>query len=117
MDYKVGIIGDRESILGFGALGLTLGEATDADSAEQILSQWADESYAVIFMTEELAESMGSRLAEWRLRYLPAVTVIPSARREAWLGKHELRTAIRRATGIDMIGQRDKIAAQEEDKS
>ncbi|NLB50640.1 MAG: hypothetical protein GX809_03550 [Clostridiaceae bacterium] len=52
MDYKVGIIGDRESILGFGALGLTLGEATDADSAEQILSQWADESYAVIFMTE-----------------------------------------------------------------
>ncbi len=110
MEHKIGVLGEHDSISGFRALGLSVREAADADEAEQVLNQWADEDYAVIFITEELAEMMGPRLAAWRLRYLPAVTIIPSARRQAWLGGLELRTAIRKATGIDMIGQRRQMS-------
>ena len=114
MEYKIGVMGEHESIAGFHALGLTTRQVTDAQKAEEVLNQWADESYAVIFMTEELAEKMGARLTAWRLRYLPVVTIIPSARREAWLGSMELRTAIRKATGIDMIGQRRQESGNEQ---
>ncbi|NLA95543.1 MAG: V-type ATP synthase subunit F [Clostridiaceae bacterium] len=106
MEQKIGALGEHDSVGGFRALGLSVFETADADDAEQVLNRWAEEAYAVIFMTEDLAEKMGSRLAAWRLRYLPVVTIIPSARRQAWLGGLELRTAIRKATGIDMIGQR-----------
>ncbi len=106
MEHKIGVIGEHDSIAGFHALGLTTRQVTDVHDAERVLNQWADESYALIFVTEELAEKMGTRLAAWRLRYLPVVTIIPSAGRQAWLGSLELRTAIRKATGIDMIGQR-----------
>lgn len=119
MEERIGIMGEYESIAGFRALGLSARQVSDPKEAEEVLGQWAEEGYAVVFITEELAETMGARLAAWRLRYLPAVTVIPSARKEAWLGKEELRTAIRKATGIDMIGQRqaagDRTKTQETD--
>ena len=115
MEQKVGVIGEHDSIAGSRALGLSVAEAVDAESADKILSKWASEDYAVIFVTELLAEKMGPQLADWRLRYLPVVTVIPSARQASWLGKLDLRTAIRKATGIDMIGQRDKSREHKED--
>ncbi|MCK9176172.1 MAG: V-type ATP synthase subunit F [Clostridiales bacterium] len=108
MEQKIGVIGEWDSILGFRALGLSTMEVTDPEKAEDILKCWAEEDYAVIFVTEILAKKMGARLASWRQRYLPIVTVIPSARERSHLGRQELRTAIRKATGIDMIGQRDK---------
>ncbi|HZK28941.1 MAG TPA: V-type ATP synthase subunit F [Clostridia bacterium] len=117
MEQKIGVIGERDSIAGFRALGLSIAEAVDAQSAEKILNQWASEDYAVIFITELLAEKMGPQLRVWRLRYLPVVTVIPSIRQDSWLGKLELRTAVRKATGIDMIGQREKAHGQKQNLS
>ncbi len=112
MEQKIGVIGEWDSIAGFRALGLTAAEAVDAEGAERILQEWAEDDYAVIFITEKLAEGLGPQLAAWRLRYLPVVTVIPSAGQTSWLGRLELRTAIRKATGIDMIGQREKSREQ-----
>ncbi len=108
MEQRVGVIGDWESIAGFRALGLTIAEVSTAEEADTVLNTWAEAEFAVVFVTETLAKTMGDRLADWRLRYLPAVIVIPSARVEPFLGRHELRTAIRKATGIDLIGQREK---------
>lgn len=115
MEQKIGVIGEQESISGFRALGLHTAEAADAAAAEVLLNRWADEDFAVIFITEKLAQEMGSQLHVWRLRYLPVVTVIPSAGSEPWLGRQELRTAIRKATGLDMIGQRDKWREEEQE--
>ncbi len=108
MEQKVGVIGDWESIAGFRALGLSIAEVSTADEADTVLNAWTEDGYAVVFVTEALAQVMGERLADWRLRYLPAVIVIPSAGLEPFLGRHELRTAIRKATGIDLIGQRER---------
>ena len=72
------------------------------------MNAWTEEGYAVVFVTEALAQVMGERLAAWRLRYLAAVIVIPSEGIEPFVGPHELRTAIRKATGIDLIGQRER---------
>ncbi len=113
VDYKTGIMGEHDSIEAFRALGLTVCETSDADRAIETLKRWADESYAVIFVTEELAGRMGSHLDGWRLRYLPVITIIPSARRQVGLGRQELRTAVRKATGIDMIGQHRPISEDE----
>lgn len=115
-ERKIGVMGDRESIAAFGALGLALAPVDSGEAAEAVLEKWAAEDFAVIFVTEELAREMGTRLDAWRLSYLPVVTLIPSARKAPTLGRKELRTAIRKATGIDMIGQRDKARKEQEEK-
>ena len=70
MDQRIGVMGEHDSVIGFRALGLTVCEVTEADAAERTLAQWAEEGYAVVFITESLAEKMGARLTAWRLRYL-----------------------------------------------
>ena len=112
LEEKIRVIGEGESIAGFPALGLEVAPVQDTQAAQKVLEAWAADGFAVIFLTEKLAQEMGPELASWRLRYLPVVTVIPSARQAPWLGRQELRTAIRKATGIDMIGQRDKARQQ-----
>ena len=116
MEQRVGVIGDWESIAGFRALGLSIAEVSTADEADAVLNAWAEEGFAVIFVTEALASVMGDRLADWRLRYLPAVIVIPSAGLKPCLGRHELRTAIRKATGIDLIGQRERAQRDRQER-
>lgn len=116
MEQRVGVIGDWESIAGFRALGLSIREVSTADEADAVLNSWAEEGYAVIFVTEALAKIMGESLTDWRLRYLPAVIVIPSAGLRPYLGRHELRTAIRKATGIDLIGQRERTRHERQER-
>ncbi|MDD2427088.1 MAG: V-type ATP synthase subunit F [Eubacteriales bacterium] len=104
MKNKVGVIGDLDSIIGFRALGMTVMACEDRDAANRILEQWQEESYAIVFITEPLARELGEEyLEEWRNSWLPSVVIIPSAKEEPSLGRDTLRTAVRRATGIDLL--------------
>ena len=67
------------------AHSLSIAEVSTADEADTVLNAWTEDGYAVVFVTEALAQVMGERLADWRLRYLPAVIVIPSAGLEPFL--------------------------------
>lgn len=107
-ERKIAVVGERESILAFQALGLQTAECETVEEAVERLNEFASGDVGVIFLTESIAEKMGDHLVEWRLRYLPIVVIIPSAKSEPYLGRRELRTAIRKATGIDLIGQQEK---------
>ena len=53
---KIGIIGDRNSVLGFMALGFAVHEVNKSDEAAEKLHQLTKtDEYAVIFITEDLA--------------------------------------------------------------
>ncbi|NLC25139.1 MAG: hypothetical protein GX777_00720 [Fastidiosipila sp.] len=104
MDNKVGVIGDLDSIIGFRALGMTARECDNKQQADKILKQWQDEGYAIIFITEPLAKELGEETMEkWRNCWLPSVVIIPSVIEKSSLGRETLRTAVRRATGIDLL--------------
>ena len=52
--YKIGIIGERDSVLGFMALGFSVHEAADAEEAEKKLRELVKSGeYAVIFLVED----------------------------------------------------------------
>lgn len=102
--YKVAMIGDRESTLGFMALGFSVFEASDEKQAGRLLRELAGESkYAVIFITENLAAGLGEELSRYSDRPLPAVTVIPGRSGNQGMGVRSLREAVVRAVGADIL--------------
>ena len=52
---KIGVIGGRDSVLGFRALGLDTCIAENGEQAKAALHRMAKENYAVIYITEHLA--------------------------------------------------------------
>ena len=56
--YRAAVIGDRDSIYGFAALGLEVFPVTDSEMGSKTLRRLAEGEYAVIYITEALAAEL-----------------------------------------------------------
>lgn len=102
--YKIAIIGDRDSVLGFMALGFATFEAQSAEEAGKLLHKVArDESYAVIFIVENYAEQLVEEMTKYKDMPLPAVVSIPGRAGSNGFGMNSIRSAVERAVGADII--------------
>lgn len=77
--YKIAVMGDRDSIYGFAALGLSVVPAEQPEEAARCLRRLAEEGYGVIYITESLAAQMEEELDRWRSQPLPAVIPFPAS--------------------------------------
>ena len=59
--YKIAVLGDRDSIYGFAALGLDTYPVYDPTEAVRTLRRLAEGNYAVIYITEALAAGRSAR--------------------------------------------------------
>ena len=102
--YKIAIIGDRESVLGFMALGFSVFEAeTAAAAAETLHRVAATGEYAVIFLVENYAAQLEADMARYKDAPLPAVTVIPGKSGTTGYGMAAVKSAVERAVGADIL--------------
>jgi len=101
--YKIAVLGDRDSVLGFKALGLDIFTADDAHHARPILRRLAGEEYAVIYVTERLADGMNDEIDSFKEKLIPAVIVIPGKDGLMGLGMASLQSAVKRAVGADIL--------------
>ena len=79
--YKIGIIGERDSVMGFMAIGFSVHEAPDPETAAKILHRLAkDETYAIIFMVENYAKAIPEDIARYKDSPLPPSSPSPAER-------------------------------------
>ena len=64
--YRIGVIGDRDSVLGFQALGLEVCPAENAEEARQALHRMAKEEFAILYLTEQLAVQLQPEIARYQ---------------------------------------------------
>ena len=100
--YKIAVLGDRDSALGFKALGLDVVFAEDADTAREELHRLAREDYAIIYITEQLARDIPGEIARYKEAVTPAVILIPDKTGSLGLGAAALQSAVERAVGADI---------------
>ena len=101
--YRVAALGDRDSVYGFAALGLDVFPVETPEDGAKTLRRLAERDYAVIYITEALAESLEAELARCRERPLPAVIPIPGVRGNTGLGVRLVKRSVEQAVGSDII--------------
>ncbi|NLC11113.1 MAG: V-type ATP synthase subunit F [Firmicutes bacterium] len=105
--YKIGVIGDKDSILGFKTLGVAIFPVVDAQAALSILKQVAKEDYAVLFITEELAQQLEEPIAELNKRFLPVVVPIPNNKGTLGIGMSKIKESVEKAIGADILFRKE----------
>lgn len=102
--YKICIIGDRESVIGFMAIGFSVHEADDAESARMILRELAaDSENAIIYIIEDYAEAIADEIAKYKDMPLPAIIPIPGKSGSTGYGMANIKSAVERAVGTDIL--------------
>lgn len=99
--YKIAVIGDRDSVLGFKALGLETVSVENAEQAREALRTLED--YGIIYITEDLAACLQQEIARYNDRVTPAVIPIPGKTGELGIGMAALGKAVERAVGANIL--------------
>lgn len=100
---NVAVIGDRDSVLCFRAIGVDVFPVRDAEEARPIFDRLRREGYAILFLTEPIAAEMGDRLEEVASEPLPSVILIPNNAGSLGLGVGKMRQVVRKAIGADIF--------------
>ena len=100
--YKIAVLGDRDSVLGFKALGLDIFPVEGAEDARHTLHKLAKEDYAIVYVTEQLAAVIQADIDRYKTNVTPAVILIPGKSGSLGLGAQALQSAIERAVGADI---------------
>ncbi len=102
-DYRIAVMGDKDSVLGFKALGLDVFPVESVDEARHILHRIAKEDYAVVYLTEQLAAQMESDVNRYKDALTPAVILIPGKEGSLGMGMANIKKAVERAVGADIL--------------
>ena len=101
--YKVGVIGDKDSVMGFLALGIDIFPVYEAEEIKKTIYKLVEEEYAIIYVTEQVALSAKDTIARYKDNQLPAIIVVPSITGNLGLGLNEVRESAKRAIGADIL--------------
>ncbi len=101
--YKIAVLGDRDSIYGFAALGLETFPVDTAEEGAKELRKLAERDYAVIYLTEALASQLSEELDRYRESLLPALIPIPGVHGNTGMGIQMVKKSVEQAVGSDII--------------
>ncbi len=102
--YRVAVLGDKDSIYGFAALGLDVFYADDPHTGAQILRELTSgEQYSVIYITEQLASGLVEEIDKFSYKPSPAIVLIPGVKGNTGEGLRSVKKSIEKAVGSDII--------------
>ena len=103
--YKIAVIGDRESVMGFRALGLDVfpAEEENAKVVFRQVVQAENPAYAILYITEELTIPLRSEIDALKDELTPAIIPVPSRNGTLNLGMAALNSAVERAVGSNIL--------------
>lgn len=103
---KIAVIGGRDTVMGFKALGLsTCPAANSAEAAKHLKNLTREgESYAIIYIEENLAAELQHEIDKFKDSPTPAIILIPGREGSIGLGQAALKAAVERAVGTNILG-------------
>ncbi|OAT86992.1 V-type ATP synthase subunit F [Candidatus Arthromitus sp. SFB-turkey] len=101
--YKVGIVGDKDSIFIFKSLGLEIFPCERGEDAKKIIDKLALKNYAVIFVTENIVQQIMDVIDKYQKKYIPSVVLIPSSKGSLGIGIKKVNDNVEKAVGVNIL--------------
>jgi V/A-type H+-transporting ATPase subunit F len=114
MEYKIAIIGPKDAIIGFSALGVMPLEAYTVDEALEILKnikkdliEDGENKYAIVLMIEDLVRDIpADEYKKLTKEALPAIISVPGIHGTTGFGDEKVRRMVEQAVGSDIFGEK-----------
>lgn len=103
MYKKIGVVGDKDSVLSFKAIGIDVFPVVEADEARRTIDKLAMEGYAVIFVTEQVAQNIDETIERYNKMITPAVILIPSNQGSLNIGMKRIQENVEKAVGVNIL--------------
>lgn len=103
MYKKVGVVGDKDSVLAFKALGIDVFPVVEPEEARRTIDKLAKDNYAVIFVTEQVAKEIEETIQRYNRETLPAVILIPSNQGTLNIGMQRISDNVEKAVGVNIL--------------
>lgn len=101
--YKVAVIGDKDSVLAFKALGIDVYTAVDGEDAKKLVDKLAEEDTGIIFITEAFAQQIQTTIDKYREKMTPAIILIPSNKGSLGIGMADINKSVEKAVGANIL--------------
>jgi V/A-type H+/Na+-transporting ATPase subunit F len=101
--YKVAVVGDKDSVLPFMALGLEVFSVSDSDETKKTVDTLAYNNYGVIFITEQAAAPIPETIERYNKMITPSIILIPGNKGSLGIGKKRIKDNVQKAIGINIL--------------
>lgn len=103
---SIAVIGDKDSVLAFKAIGVKTYPITELSEARELLKALA-RNYKVIFIIDELAVKVQDLLARYNTRAYPTIIPLPSSKGSNGFGIKGIHKDVEKAIGTDILFNRE----------
>jgi len=102
---KIGVIGDHDTIICFKAFGMDIFPATELkpEASSKKVNELARDSYGIIFITEQIAQTITDTIDRYKNNLIPAIILIPSIKGSLGIGLKRIRDNVEKAVGINIL--------------
>jgi V/A-type H+-transporting ATPase subunit F len=114
MDFKIAIIGPKDAIIGFSALGVVPFESYSADEALEILKKIKldlvednEDQFAIVLINEDIIKDIPQdEYKKITKEALPAIISVPGIQGSTGFGAEKVRRMVEQAVGSDIFGEK-----------
>lgn len=103
MAHKIGVVGDKDSVLPFKILGFNVFASSTASEARETIDRLAQENYGIIYLTEALAAQIPDTIKRYDAIITPAVILIPNHNGSLGIGKKRIQENVEKAVGQNIL--------------
>ncbi len=101
--HRIGVVGDKDSILAFKALGVDVFPVITKEEARKTIDTMANEKYGIIFVTEQIAAIVEDTIERYNKELLPAVILIPNNQGSLGIGLERINEYVEKAIGSNIF--------------
>ena len=103
---RIAVIGDRESVYGFAALGLDCYFTSNTEDDSALFKKLCQsQSYGVIYITEAAAAELEREIEKVKSQPAPAVILIPGVSGNTGEGLRAVKASVEKAVGSDIFNE------------
>lgn len=103
VSYKIGVIGDKESVLPFKLFGFTVKYGNNLTEINQTFDEMVEKGYGVIYITESCAQQIDKKIEKIKGQLSPAVVLIPDHDGSRGIGLESVQENMKKAVGQNIL--------------